>query len=1276
MQAVKIAEEEGAIDNKISAGKRAVGNSRRAIGWEAVRAVPLAGARLSARQGIGRGRGKAITAESVAESGLRGVYSKHELSCLVSLRLHGLHVMMWITGISPCGHTDALNLAPPQISLRCTRFIYAGPRYSSFFLPMHRGRDPRVSLAALTRQRSEERCRRYSPDARTPPLAASRSPSPPSDASLSPRSPRSRSPTPPLTLSDQVHIAYAHDDIHLAKVLLLRLQGIEVTSDSDPRIAAVKDEDFDACFIPFGRLDDGRGDLKSKPPPVAMPPDTREADARRADALREKERLWETEARRFAEERSRCTALKRRQSDHLRTVSIEQERVRLIKQKEAAAAVVDLRRRKMKPTARTLNFSLVSPMPQPPSKFTYDFPFTPRNITPRAVPALRRSPIPQEPRAEPQQSPTREPNRVTFQQVLAAMHGPLFALPSERTITLSANPKARRQRALLDALLAAVDIDTATRKGKGKARVVSPVGCPVCSPCTPPTPMPSPPLPSGLSRAGSWLSFASSSSSSSTTSSRTSTISTSTAASSWVSASTILSPSSPEAEFAAPWLPGAQRTASPTPSLSTSSSTSPPSSASTSSASSPVLVPRAPRSIPRCACHAARRPASTHPLAPPPPAPRTPPAREHRALPLTLALGRLVALARNLQAAYVRAVLVGYGGVSAEWESEGDEYAYQGDRRVESYEYADPDARDAPREKEKEKEKEEKRVRDTPTARLTSSLRPRPVGARACRADVGRFLALSASSSPSSSSTISASASSSSSSSSPTSSSSSSPHTADADEDDETPVPVARLTPLAPRRPSGSSAGRRTALPATYACVFAPPVPLPRSPWAPRLAAVGCEDPTSPSASDVHEESGAGPYDAHSDADRPHPAPARRARAVPNSAFLRLKALHNAAAAVAVNVRRHEYEYEGQGQKVEVAPLYSAKVKGGVNANVKGANAPNASAPRPTNASATPNANAANASANPNASAKASLPAGPAAPRRPRECVVGVGVDRVPGSGLRNADARLDQYAHEYRESRPDAHEFEPDRTRGAHEAAPVSSSPAPMVTSPTAPEGDKGTSHPRTHNSKPRKKRRVQGCREGCVRAPGMRRVLRAPEDADGCILRLGLTMDGNISQRGDGWDAAESCPGEPRCLSRCGLSFGAESRPGRTGRMCVRCRTEFKMIEPGAPVPQVGKPERKAKEEKEAEDKLEVLEKEKDWNGTQGTNGGGQPLRDSPKSRGFFAFISDTLQLHYTISTTLITLYEGTTNNACIYGEKETLPVVTSFGLGLRRAVAPTPK
>jgi hypothetical protein len=143
-----------------------------------------------------------------------------------------------------------------------------------------------------------------------------------------------------LTLSDQVHIAYADDDIHLAKVLLLRLQGIEVTSDSDPRIAAVKDEDFDACFIPFGRLDDGRGEQHSQVNPPKPDPETR-----RAETLKAKERLWETEARRFTEERCKHATLKRRQGDRQRAAD-EQERIRLIRQKEAAAAVVDQFRRR------------------------------------------------------------------------------------------------------------------------------------------------------------------------------------------------------------------------------------------------------------------------------------------------------------------------------------------------------------------------------------------------------------------------------------------------------------------------------------------------------------------------------------------------------------------------------------------------------------------------------------------------------------------------------------------------------------------------------------------------------------------------------------------------------------------------------------------------------------------------------------------------------------------------------------------------------------------
>ncbi|KAJ7492228.1 hypothetical protein FB451DRAFT_1502065 [Mycena latifolia] len=745
---------------------------------------------------------------------------------------------------------------------------------------MHaRGRDRAVSVAAIARQRSEERT--YT---RTPPLA--RSPSPHSDASLSPRSPASRSPTPPPTLSDQVHIAYALDDIHLAKVLLLRLQGIEVTSDSDPRIAAVKDEDFDACFIPFGRLDDGRGEpfkdnLKSTP---TSSPTPRAHARRRADALRAKEQLWEAEARRFTEERARCAVLKRRESEHLRALATEQERVRLAKQKEAAAAAVDLRRRRqIKPTARTLNFSLVAPVPQPPPKFTYDFPFTPRNIAPRVTLNPRRSPVKHAEPAREEEEPaksTREPNRVTFQQVLASMQGPLFpVLPSERTLCTSTDRvKARRQLALLDALLAAgVDLSP-SRKGKGRAVTVK---CAVCSPRAPsPTPsLPSPSTPStsssGLSRAGSWLSFGGSSRSS------TSSSSTSTAPSSWVSASTLLSspsdsPPPPKTPPLRLWLPGAHRTASPIPA--------------------------------QCQCRAlaapshecAREPTSVHPLVPPAPPPhkgarRPPHMRDEHAhpqgpMPFTLALGRLVALARNLQAAYVRAVVVGYGGVSPAWDDEErahedpDPYTYSG-----AYGFG---AREKPA------------VAPPRAAALASKLLSRQPGLRASLADVRRFLAAPSSNSES-----------------------------ERETEVDTLAPVARLSPLAPR--STLKATARTELPAhlPYERVFAPPPPLPRSPWAP-----GALPPATAQghARLVVDEAEAVPLPvaqaavagAESEWDWGR-APALRARAVPNSAFLRLKALHNDA--------------RGQGLAVPAA----------------------------------------------------------LAVRRPRECLVALGVDRAPGSGLR-----------------------------------------------------------------------------------------------------------------------------------------------------------------------------------------------------------------------------------------------------------------------------------
>ncbi|KIK67869.1 hypothetical protein GYMLUDRAFT_36664 [Collybiopsis luxurians FD-317 M1] len=59
-----------------------------------------------------------------------------------------------------------------------------------------------------------------------------------------------------LFLLDQLHMAYALDDLPLAKILLLKItHGIQdITSRSDPRLDSVKPEDFDVAFLPKGGL--------------------------------------------------------------------------------------------------------------------------------------------------------------------------------------------------------------------------------------------------------------------------------------------------------------------------------------------------------------------------------------------------------------------------------------------------------------------------------------------------------------------------------------------------------------------------------------------------------------------------------------------------------------------------------------------------------------------------------------------------------------------------------------------------------------------------------------------------------------------------------------------------------------------------------------------------------------------------------------------------------------------------------------------------------------
>ena len=97
--------------------------------------------------------------------------------------------------------------------------------------------------------------------------------------------------------------AYAAENMLLARILYLKIQGIEVTSDDDPRIAQVKDEDF--VFVPGGQL------VLDDESMAALREAERSQKARRARdvvdgrsrVLREKELAWEAEAQRVRSEK-------------------------------------------------------------------------------------------------------------------------------------------------------------------------------------------------------------------------------------------------------------------------------------------------------------------------------------------------------------------------------------------------------------------------------------------------------------------------------------------------------------------------------------------------------------------------------------------------------------------------------------------------------------------------------------------------------------------------------------------------------------------------------------------------------------------------------------------------------------------------------------------------------------------------------------------------------------------------------------------------------------
>ncbi|KAH0837975.1 hypothetical protein J3R83DRAFT_6212 [Lanmaoa asiatica] len=344
----------------------------------------------------------------------------------------------------------------------------------------HRGRSRHISPVALARQASEERRLSRISSHATPPNPV---------------------PDPPQSLEDQIQVAYALDNIHLAKILLLKLKGIHIADDSDPRIDQVRDEDFDMCFAPSGPLTLDEADKLAVQETQARQRQWWH-ESQRAQRLRACEKLWEEEKNRLHAER--LSALQRRDHD-----ALEQERARLAE-----------KNRKHRPTRSRLE--------TPPSTTRFDQ--DPFQYTFMPPPKPSTSSLPNTASKVLARSPASQNRSVSFKEVINAMNGRLFPLDaSERAEDARriaglpiANPTSHRRKAsvraeLLDSLLQVVEWQEGERrkvKGKDVVRDQQTFKSPVHTP----TPVPS--VPSSLSatslsssappsRSSSWLSFGS-----------------------------------------------------------------------------------------------------------------------------------------------------------------------------------------------------------------------------------------------------------------------------------------------------------------------------------------------------------------------------------------------------------------------------------------------------------------------------------------------------------------------------------------------------------------------------------------------------------------------------------------------------------------------------------------------------------------------------------------------------------------------------------------------
>ncbi|KIJ22137.1 hypothetical protein PAXINDRAFT_124692 [Paxillus involutus ATCC 200175] len=322
-------------------------------------------------------------------------------------------------------------------------------------------------------------------------------------------------PSPPRSLEDQVQVAYALDDIRLAKILLLKLKGIEVSSDTDPRIDEVRDEDFDMYFVPSGPLTLEDADKRALQETQRKQREWWE-ESQRVQRLKACEKIWEEEKQRLHAERLRAIQIREEE------VALEDERRRLAEKQLREQAERELQKRDTR--ARVERYSSTKRGEDP---FQYSF-MPPTKASGSTLP--RRLGSTKVIKKVPTRSPGSRTQPVSFREVINSMNGKLFPLDAfERAeearriagLTIMSSPTRHRSKVsvraeLLDSLLQVVEWQEGERRrAKGKDVERNPQV--LKSPVHAPTPMPS--IPSSesdismssasTSRSSSWLSFSS-----------------------------------------------------------------------------------------------------------------------------------------------------------------------------------------------------------------------------------------------------------------------------------------------------------------------------------------------------------------------------------------------------------------------------------------------------------------------------------------------------------------------------------------------------------------------------------------------------------------------------------------------------------------------------------------------------------------------------------------------------------------------------------------------